>query len=201
VDTQIERDLALIRRLFLTVRYVVETHAHADHITAAGQLRERLGALAAAPVGCGIAPANIQLNDGDTLSFGAGQILRAIHTPGHTAGSMSFVWHDHVFTGDTLLINGCGRTDFQSGSAPALFDSITGKLFALPDATRVWPGHDYKGHTVSSVGWEREHNLRLAGKTKAQFVETMLNLQLAKPKRIDEAVPANLRLGLPHAAE
>ena len=121
---------------------------------------------------------------------------------------MSFFWevsgcggtHRHVFTGDTLLINGCGRTDFQSGSAQALYHSLTQRLFVLPDDTTVWPGHDYQGRTHSSIGHEKRHNARVAGKTQEQFVQTMNQLNLPKPQRIDEAVPANLSSGLRHDA-
>ncbi len=199
VDTQVERDLALIRRLDLRLRYVLETHAHADHITGAGRLREATGALAAAPIGCGIVPANVQLNDGDELLFGVAERVRAIHTPGHTAGSMSYLWRGNVFTGDALLIDGCGRTDFQSGDSGTLYDSIHGKLFALPVATRVYPGHDYRGNNVSTIGWEKRHNARLAGRERAAFIDLMNELHLPRPKMIDVAVPANQNLGIPHA--
>ncbi len=124
-----------------------------------------------------------------------------MHTPGHTAGSMCFVWRDHVFTGDTLLINGCGRTDFQSGSAAALYRSITEVLFALPDETTVWPAHDYQGRTHSTIGTERSSNARVAGKTLAEFVVVMDELNLPKPRRIDEAVPANQSSGLRQDAQ
>jgi glyoxylase-like metal-dependent hydrolase (beta-lactamase superfamily II)/rhodanese-related sulfurtransferase len=200
VDEQIERDLATLREYGLKLVWTVETHAHADHITSAGRLAELAGAKTAAPSGCGIGTAGIQLKDGDTLHFG-GESLKALSTPGHTAGSMSFVWRQHVFTGDTLLINGCGRTDFQSGSAEALFHSITQVLFALPDDTTVWPGHDYQGRTCSSIGQEKAANTRVAGKTQAEFVAFMNALQLPRPKRIDEAVPANLTSGLRHDAD
>jgi sulfur dioxygenase len=199
VDRQVERDLLLVQRLDLRLRYVLETHAHADHITGAGHLRERTGALAAAPSGCGIASANLQLQDGDTLLFGVAQAITALHTPGHTAGSMSFLWQGNVFTGDTLLIDGCGRTDFQSGDAGALFDSVQSKLFTLPPNTRVYPGHDYRGNSVSTIGWEKRHNARLAGRDRAAFVALMADLHLPKPKMIDIAVPANKLLGIPHA--
>ena len=169
VEEQLQRDLEAVREYGLKVVWTVETHAHADHITSAGQLAELLGARTAAPAGCGIGTAGVQLEHGDTLPFG-GESLQALHTPGHTAGSMSFVWRDHVFTGDTLLINGCGRTDFQSGSAEALYRSLTQVLFALPDATTVWPGHDYQGRTHSSIGQEKAGNARVAGKTEAEFV-------------------------------
>jgi glyoxylase-like metal-dependent hydrolase (beta-lactamase superfamily II) len=113
---------------------------------------------------------------------------------------MCYVWRGNVFTGDTLLIDGCGRTDFQSGSAAALHDSVTRKLFALPDDTRVWPGHDYKGQSVSTIGWEKHHNSRLANRSRDDFVKLMGELNLPKPKLIDVAVPANQNLGLPHGA-
>jgi glyoxylase-like metal-dependent hydrolase (beta-lactamase superfamily II) len=140
----------------------------------------------------------MQLNDGDVLTFGNGEMIEVIHTPGHTAGSMSYLWRGNVFTGDTLLIDGCGRTDFQSGSADALYDSVTRKLFALPDDVRVWPGHDYKGQSVSTVGWEKRHNARLANRSREEFIKLMGELNLPKPKLIDIAVPANQNLGLPH---
>jgi sulfur dioxygenase len=194
VDTQIERDLAAITAHKVRLMWVLETHAHADHITSAAQLVEHTGAQTAVPAGCGIAAAARQLQHDDVIVFGKERI-RALLTPGHTAGSMSFLWRDHAFTGDTLLIDGCGRTDFQSGSAEALYTSITEVLFALPQTTHVWPGHDYKGRTSSTIGDEIAHNGRIAGKTRAQFVSIMGALQLPKPKRIDEAVPANLWLG------
>ena len=200
VDSFIERDLKLVERLSLKVRYVVETLAHADHVTGAGMLRDQTRAQAVAPAGCGIAPADIQLLHGDVLSFGTGEEFQALHTPGHTAGSMSYVWRGNVFTGDALLIDGCGRTDFQGGDAGTLYDSITGRLFTLPDETRVYPAHDYHGHSVSTIGWEKRHNARLANRDRASFIELMANLNLPKPKMIEIAVPANRRLGRPHAA-
>jgi glyoxylase-like metal-dependent hydrolase (beta-lactamase superfamily II)/rhodanese-related sulfurtransferase len=200
VDEQIERDLEVLHQHGLRLLWAVETHAHADHITSAGLLAEHAGAKTAVPAGCGITTAAVQLADGDTLQFG-GETLKAMHTPGHTSGSMSYVWRGHVFTGDTLLINGCGRTDFQSGSAEALYDSITRVLFALPDATTVWPGHDYHGHLHSSIGQEKAYNARLAGKTLPEFIAIMDALNLPKPKRIDEAVPANLTSGVRHDAD
>lgn len=200
VERHWERDLRHLDRLGLKLRYVLETHAHADHVTSAGKLRQLTGASAAVPGGCGIAPAEVQLQDGDLLRFGTGEELSALHTPGHTAGSMSFVWRGNVFTGDTLLIDGCGSTDFQGGSASALYDSVTGKLFTLPDDIRVWPGHDYKEQSVSTIGWEKRHNRRLAGRGRADFVKLMGELDLPKPKLIDVAVPANQKLGLPHGA-
>lgn len=199
VDDQLERDLFVLRQYGLRLVWTVETHAHADHITSAAQLAEHTGAKTAAPEACGIDTAAVQLADGDTLRFGA-EVLNALHTPGHTSGSMSYVWRNHVFTGDTLLINGCGRTDFQSGSAEAMYHSLTQILFTLPGATTVWPGHDYHGRTHSSIGEEKSSNSRVAGKTLAEFVATMQALNLPKPRRIDEAVPANRVSGLRHDA-
>ena len=200
VDTKVERDLALIKRLDLKLRYALETHAHADHITGAARLVAATGALAAAPSGCGIIPANVQLQDGDAMLFGVAEQLRAIHTPGHTAGSMSYLWRGNVFTGDALLIDGCGRTDFQGGDAGTLYDSIHGRLFTLPDITRVYPGHDYRGNSASTIGWEKRHNARAANRDRAAFIELMGNLKLPRPKMMDIFVPANKRLGVPHAA-
>jgi len=203
VDEQLDRDLGVLREYGLKLLWTVETHAHADHITSAGQLAEHTGARTAAPQGCDIRTAAVQLQDGGSLKFGS-QEIRALATPGHTAGSMSYLWQAgsrlHVFTGDTLLINGCGRTDFQSGSAEALYRSLTTVLFALPDDTLVWPGHDYQGRTHSTIGAEKSGNARVAGKTLSEFIAIMAALHLPKPRRIDEAVPANLTSGLRHDA-
>ncbi|MFM1907606.1 MAG: hypothetical protein RLZZ591_1283 [Pseudomonadota bacterium] len=204
VSEQLERDLQVLRDKDLKLIWTVETHAHADHITSAGQLAEHAGARTAVPRACGISTAAVQLANQDTLSFGS-QKITALHTPGHTAGSMSFLWEtnctQHVFTGDTLLINGCGRSDFQSGSAADLYSSITQVLFSLPDDTVVWPGHDYQQRTHSSIGAEKAGNARIAGKTLAEFVDTMNGLNLPRPRRMDEAVPANLVSGLRHDAD
>ncbi len=203
VDHQMQRDLDIIEQRGLKLRYVLETHAHADHITSAAALIEHTGAQAATPAGCGIKPSAIQLEDGDELHFG-GHHIQALHTPGHTAGSMSFVCEANVFTGDTLLIGGCGRTDFQSGSATDLYRSITETLFALADDTAVWPGHDYKGQTSSTIGVEKQTNGRLTKngqlRSMEDFVQLMENLHLPRPQRMDEAVPANLSLGVQHEA-
>ena len=199
VDEQLERDLGVLREHGLKLLWSIETHAHADHITSAGLLTEHAGARTAAPRGCDIGTAAVQLDDGAELRFG-NEAVRALHTPGHTAGSMCFLWRNHVFTGDTLLIGGCGRTDFQSGSAEALYRSITQRLFTLPDDTLVWPGHDYKGQTHSTIGAEKMGNARLAGRDEASFVALMNALQLPRPRRIDEAVPANRSSGLRHDA-
>ncbi|MEO7392571.1 MAG: MBL fold metallo-hydrolase [Ramlibacter sp.] len=199
VDDQLERDLVVLQEHGLKLLWAIETHAHADHITSAAVIAEHAGARTAAPEGCNIGTAAIQLKHGDLLRFG-GEQLEALHTPGHTEGGMSYLWRDNVFTGDTLLINGCGRTDFQSGSAEALYRSITEVLFALPDATVVWPGHDYAGRTHSTIGAEKAGNARVAGRTLAEFKAIMSGLDLPRPVRIDEALPANLSSGLRHDA-
>jgi sulfur dioxygenase len=199
VEEQVERDLEVLRDHGLKLAWTVETHAHADHITSAGLLAEEAGARTAAPQGCNIGTAAVQLTHGDVLRFGREE-LKALHTPGHTAGSMSFVWRGNVFTGDTLLINGCGRTDFQSGSAAMLYRSITEVLFALPEDTIVWPAHDYNERSCSTIGQEKKTNARVAGKSLAEFVKIMDELNLPRPKRIDEAVPANQSSGLRHDA-
>ncbi len=204
VDEQLERDLEVLRAYGLRLTLALETHAHADHITSAGLLVEHTGARSAAPAACQIGTAHLQLRDGDELRFG-GERLRALHTPGHTVGSMCYFWESsgrrHVFTGDTLLINGCGRTDFQSGDAEALYRSIHERLFSLPEDTLVWPGHDYERRQHSTIGTEKRSNARIAGKTLQQFTTLMSGLHLPRPDRIDEAVPANLRSGLRHDAD
>jgi len=204
VDSQLERDLGALKQYGLRLKYVMETHAHADHITSAAALIEHTGAMVATPIFCNVTPAAIQLKDGDVLMFG-GEKIEALHTSGHTSGSMSFVWRNHAFTGDTLLIGGCGRTDFQSGSAEALYDSITLILFKLPDNTIVWPAHDYKRQAQSSIGHEKKHNPRLSDEhgerlSKEAFVALMNGLNLPKPRLIDQAVSANLFLGVHHDA-
>ena len=196
VDRHWQRDLGHIERLGLRLTHVLETHAHADHVTSAGRLRALTGAKACVPSGCGIPPAEVQLNDGDLVRFGEREHIAVIHTPGHTAGSMCYLWRGNLFSGDTLLVDGCGRTDFQGGSAGALYDSVTRKLFALDDATRVWPGHDYKGQSVSSIGWEKRHNARLAGRSRDAFIALMGALDLPRPRLMDVAVPANRNLGM-----
>lgn len=196
VNTHIDHYVALLTELGLTLKYTLETHVHADHITAGGLLRQRLGAQTAVSQLCGAEAADIQIQDGDIFEFGNGETIKAIATPGHTPGSVSFLWRDRVFTGDSLFIGGCGRTDFQGGDAGALYDCITQRLFTLPDETLVYPGHDYQQRWVSSIVQERTTNPRLAGKTREQFIDIMAHLNLPKPRLMDEAVPANRYCGL-----
>ncbi len=203
VDRHAERDMAVLSRHGLTLVYALETHAHADHITSSGVLRARTGAQTATPFHCSVRACDLRLFDGDQVVFGH-EVLRVLHTPGHTEGSVCYLWsgpgRDCVFTGDTLFIGGCGRTDFQGGDPGELYDSITETLFTLPERTRVFPGHDYKGQRVSSIAAEKLGNPRLAGKSREEFIALMNGLNLPKPKMIDVAVPANRNLGLPHAA-
>jgi sulfur dioxygenase len=196
VKSHIDEYIALLDEHGLKLKYTLESHVHADHITASGLLRQKLGAETGVGQLCGAIGADLQLQDGDVLEFGNGEKIKVIATPGHTKGSMSFLWRDRVFTGDSLFIGGCGRTDFQSGDAGALYDCITQKLFTLPDETLVYPGHDYQQRWVSSIVQERTTNPRLAGKSREEFIEIMNNLNLPKPRFIDEAVPANRYCGL-----
>ena len=189
------RDLAVLAADGLKLAWVLDTHVHADHVTGANALKAATGATTAVGEACGTVGYDHALVDGERIPFG-GDSLTAIFTPGHTPGSTSFAWRDRVFTGDTLLIGGCGRTDFQDGNAHELYRSITRKLFALPDATLVFPAHDYKGRTHGSIGEEKATNPRVTGRSEAEFVALMGSLGLARPKRIDEAVPLNRMGGL-----
>lgn len=196
VNTHIDDYIAQLEKYGLQLKFSLETHVHADHVTASGLLRQRLGAKTAVSELCGAECADLQIQDGDIFKLGSIEEIKVIATPGHTPGSISFLWRDRVFTGDSLFIGGCGRTDFQGGDAGALYDCITQRLFTLPDETLVYPGHDYQGRWVSSIMQERTTNPRLAGKSREEFVEIMNNLNLPKPRLIDEAVPANRYCGL-----
>ena len=199
VFEQAQRDAALIEELGLRLVWALETHVHADHVTGAWLLRERLGCRIALSAQGGAEGHDRGLAHGDRIAFG-GRSLEAIATPGHTSGCTSYVLDDRsmVFTGDALLIRGCGRTDFQQGDAATLYRSIRERIFTLPGHCLVYPGHDYRGLTCSSVGEEQRFNPRLGGAiAEADFVGYMQNLGLAHPKAMAVAVPANLRCGRP----
>lgn len=196
VIEHIDSYMSLINSLGFKLTYSLETHVHADHITGGGMLRKMTDAQTGVSQQCRAETADIQLKDGDKIPVGK-DFIDVIATPGHTAGSISFLWKDRLMTGDALLINGCGRTDFQSGDAGKLYDCITQKLFTLDDDTLVYPGHDYNGRRVSNIAQEKGCNARLAGKSRDEFIEIMNNLNLSKPRFIDVAVPANRMCGVP----
>jgi len=190
-----QRDLAEIARLGLRLVYTLDTHIHADHITAARKLKGEAGSRIAHPAIDALACTDLPLEEGTPLTVG-GIRIDPIFTPGHTDGHHAYRIAGLVLTGDALLIDACGRTDFQSGDAAALYRSVTGKLFALPDETLVYPAHDYEGRWVSSIAQEKTRNPRLGGgRPLAAFVELMGNLKLAYPKFIDYAVPGNRECG------
>jgi len=194
---QFDRDQTLLRELDLTLRYTLETHVHADHITAANLFRKEQGSEVAVSAATGATTADIELEDGDIVRFGS-MTLEVFSTPGHTSGCVTYVCREQnmAFTGDALLIRGCGRTDFQQGDAAVLFDSVRNRIFSLPDETRLFTGHDYKGRMVTTVGEEKRFNPRLGlDKSVADFVAIMTQLDLAYPKKIDIAVPANMECG------
>ena len=193
VDTYIE----ILGTLRLQLIYTLETHVHADHITGAGLLRKKLGSKSVVHRDAGAGCADLLVTDGVLLQVGDIEI-RVLHTPGHTSGCVSYALSDRVFTGDALLIGGCGRTDFQQGDAGQLYDSIHGKLFTLPPDTLVYPGHDYNGNTVSTIRQEMQKNPRLGGgKSREAFITLMNELKLPYPKHIDSALPANMACGVP----
>lgn len=185
---------SLLQSLELKLVWLLETHVHADHVTAAASLKELTGAHTVTGESAGAACADRLVCDGDTIVFG-NELIRVLPTPGHTPGCVSYRWRDHVFTGDALLIGGCGRTDFQGGDAGTLYDSVTGRLLALPDETLLYPAHDYHGRRVSSVAQEKLTNQRLTGRSREEFIILMNGLNLPKPRMIDEALPVNLRCG------
>ncbi len=197
VFEQVRRDGALIEELGLTLVATLDTHVHADHVTGAWLLKQRLGSSILVSKASGAFGADRTLNDGDRISFGMRSLgVRA--TPGHTAGCVTYVLDGEAmaFTGDSLLIRGCGRTDFQEGDAGQLYRSVREKIFSLPDECPLYPAHDYRGLTATSVAEERAFNPRLGdGLSEADFSLTMKNLRLAHPKQIDVAVPANMKCG------
>lgn len=195
---QFDRDTALIRELELDLVWVLDTHVHADHVTALGLIGQRTRAKTVLSERCGAVCADRLVKHGERIEVGPYE-LEVRETPGHTNGCLSYVCQSAgmVFTGDALLIRGCGRTDFQSGSSEALYRSVHEQLFSLPDETLVYPAHDYKGRTVTSIGEERRLNPRLGqGKSLAEFTRIMRELDLPYPRKMDEAVPRNLHCGL-----
>lgn len=196
VIVTMERDLSELARLGLKLAWTVDTHVHADHITGARELRKRTGCKIAAPAPEQVACADLALEEGKPLQCN-GIVLDPLHTPGHTSGHFAYVVGDRVFTGDALLIDGCGRTDFQNGSSDALYDSVHRKLFALPEDTLVYPAHDYQQRRVSSVAQEKARNPRLGqGKSLDEFRLIMAGLKLPYPTFIDYAVRGNKQCGV-----
>ncbi len=195
VVDRVDRYIQLLDELDLKLVKAIDTHVHADHITGLGALRDRTRCITVMGEQSGADVVSVRVTDGDRIEI-EGVSLRALYTPGHTDDSYSFLTNDRVFTGDTLLIRGTGRTDFQNGDARAEYDSIFNKLLKLPDETLVYPAHDYKGDTVSTIGEERAHNPRLQVRSVDEYVEIMNSLNLPNPKMMDVAVPANLHIGM-----
>lgn len=195
---RVDRYLQLIRELDLRLVKAVDTHLHADHITGLGALRDRTHCITVMGEQSGVDVVSMRLTDGEKLGI-EGLALEALYTPGHTDDSYSFLMGDRVFTGDTLLIRGTGRTDFQNGDPRMQYESIFNRLLKLPDDTLVFPAHDYKGDTVSTIGEERASNPRLQVRSMDEYVALMNGLNLSNPKMMDVAVPANMRQGLAQA--
>lgn len=196
VISAMERDLMEVKRLGLSLACTVDTHIHADHITAAREFKKTVGSKIAMPAYDRLPCTDIGIEEGTPLQIGS-IVLQPLHTPGHTDGHFSYLFGDRIFTGDALLIEACGRTDFQNGDADALYKSVQEKLFTLPDDVLVYPAHDYKGRRVSSIAQEKERNPRLGGgKTLEEFREIMANLKLPYPTFIDYAVPGNRQCGV-----
>lgn len=196
VVVTIERDLAALHELGLELAYTLDTHIHADHITSALQLRQKAGSRIAAPAMDRLPCVDVGIEEGKPLRVGEIE-FQPLHTPGHTDGHFAYVMQDRIMSGDALLIDGCGRTDFQNGDSDALYRSVTQKLFAFPDEYLVYPCHDYQGRHVSSIAQEKARNPRLGGsRTLEAFREIMANLNLPYPKFIDYAVPGNRQCGV-----
>ena len=196
---KVDRYIQLVKELALRLVKAVDTHLHADHITGLGALRDRTQCITVMGEQSKADVVSMRLGEGDKLTI-EGVALDVLYTPGHTDDSYSFLMGDRVFTGDTLLIRGTGRTDFQNGDARAQYDSIFNRLLKLPEDTLVYPAHDYKGETVSTIGEEKAFNPRLQVKSVDQYVALMNNLNLPNPKMMDVAVPANMRVGLAQEA-
>jgi len=192
---KVDRYLQLVKELDLKLVKAVDTHIHADHITGLGALRDRTHCITVMGENAKVDVVSMRVTEGDKLTI-EGMALDVLYTPGHTDDSYSFLMQDRVFTGDTLLIRGTGRTDFQNGSARAQYESLFGKLLKLPEETLVFPAHDYKGDTVSTIGEEKRYNPRLQVKSVDEYVDLMSRLNLPNPKMMDVAVPANMRQGL-----
>lgn len=192
---KVDRYIKLLEELDLKLVKAIDTHVHADHVTGLGALRDRTRCVTVMGEEAGVDVVSMRVKDGEHITAG-GISLTALYTPGHTDDSYSFLIDNMVFTGDTLFIRGTGRTDFQHGSSKDQYDSLFNKLLKLPDDTLVYPGHDYKGDTVSTIGEEKRWNPRLQVSNEAEYAAIMDNLGLENPKLMDVAVPANLKMGL-----
>jgi glyoxylase-like metal-dependent hydrolase (beta-lactamase superfamily II)/rhodanese-related sulfurtransferase len=192
---RVDRYLQLVRELDLKLVKAVDTHLHADHVTGLGALRDRTHCITVMGEQTHADVVSMRVAEGDRVEI-EGLRLDVLYTPGHTDDSYSYLWADRVFTGDTLLIRGTGRTDFQNGDPRAQYESLFNKLLKLPDETMVYPAHDYKGDTVSTIGEEKRFNPRLKVKSIDEYVDLMNNLKLPNPKMMDVAVPANMHVGL-----
>lgn len=191
----VERDFKLLNELNLKLIYTIETHVHADHVTGVYQLKEKTRSKTIVSKHAGINCADWNISEGEKIKFGNYE-LQVLETTGHTDSCLSFIIGDMVFTGDLLFIRGTGRTDFQQGDSKKMFYNIREKIFSLPDNTKIYPGHDYKGMSYSTVGEEKQFNPRVSlSKTESDFIEIMNNLKLADPKKLALAVPANLKCG------